>query len=126
MELVILNFIVDVLIVIAFGLSIHYMKSAKKKLWHPIDNVDEKDILNGFNHNVFPDRLIQFHFSKNAISVLDKLKSDIKAEDYANVIREAIAHYMWFIEAQKAGNKIIVEDKFGEQKRIKLKFPINQ
>jgi hypothetical protein len=123
MELVILNFVVDIFIVIVFSLSIHFIKSIKRKSWHPINDKHISEEIDLDNQKTY---CIQFHFSKKAIFALDKLKSDIKAKDYANTIREAVSYYMWFIGTQKAGNKIIVENKFGERKRIKLKLTSNQ
>ncbi len=52
---------------------------------------------------------LQFDITKEALSELDKLKVEAGASTRAEVVRNALRLYSWFITQRSEGNKILVK-----------------
>jgi len=63
---------------------------------------------------------IQFDFSANMMERLDRLKQSVDASSYAEVVRDAIRVYEWFLEQRKDGNRFLLLKKDGRLKEVEL------
>jgi hypothetical protein len=65
---------------------------------------------------------VQFEFTSDALRRLDGLKEEVEAYTRAEVVRNALKLYEWFVAQAKAGRIIDVQDEDGHSlRRIEAK-----
>ena len=55
---------------------------------------------------------IQFEFSADAVERLERMKKETEKSSYAEIVRDSLRVYEWFLQQEKAGSDIgLVKDE---------------
>lgn len=65
---------------------------------------------------------VQFDFTSDALAELDDLKSKLKAQTRAEVIRHALRVFRWLIQTIREGGRILVERSDGQVQSVVFPF----
>ena len=63
---------------------------------------------------------VQFDFSEDAYNKLTKIRTAAGAKSNAEVVRDALAVYEWFVRQTKEGNSIKVTSPDGQEKIVEF------